>query len=404
MTEPDLTLPAGARLVHIGFPKTGTTSIQGAMEIAREPLRKHGVLYPGVKRYHKHAGVYLSQAKPRRGDREPLEQDWLDLLTEIEYAKPSDRVLISSEWLSETPVDGVERVVKDLGADRVHVVATLRPLTKIMPSAWQQYLQNGNRTSYENWLKGMLVKAPYDKPTPTFWARHRHDEVLARWAAIAGADNVTAIVVDSRDHNKLLRQFSSLLALPEGLLVNPPERDNRSLSWPEAEMLRSINQTIREEDWPDSIFRDIVRLGVVEKLFESVEPKQLAALPKIGMPAWAAERATEIGAEMATNIAGLGIRVVGDLESLGQLPSGDDVKRPAPMLPAPLAADAVIAAITATLDVARGEGREAQLEAFRERQTERASVARQLPPLKKLRHFAGAVRRDLLELRGVPRL
>jgi hypothetical protein len=401
MTEPDLALPAGSRLVHIGFPKTGTTSLQGAMDIAREELRKYGVLYPGTTRYHKNAGIFISQSKPRRGDRAPSETDWLEITDEIDAANSEDRVLISSEWLSETPEEGIRRLVKDLGSDHVHIVATLRPLVDIMPSAWQQYLQNGNRTKYRRWLECMLLEEPYEWPTPTFWERHRHDQILARWAGVVGPENVTAIIVDSGDHNKLLRQFASLLALPPGVIVDPPERDNRSLRWPEAEVLRFINQRVVEQQWPDEQFRDIVRLGVVEQLF-TLDADRLSRLPKIGMPDWAAERASEIGTEFAANIGALGIRVIGDLESLGRMPPPAEVRPPA-MLPPKQAADAIVAAINASLEVGRAEGlvraKEAEAAAARaQRAEERLMAELTLPLPQRLRRRAGRLRRKLLSM------
>ena len=349
-TDPDLLLPAGSRLVHIGFPKTGTTSLQYALDTTRDELGGYGVAYPGTERYHKAAGVYISEAIGRRGDPPAKESDWTKLVEQASEATDK-RVMISSEWLAETPVHGVERVIADLGGvGKVHVVATLRPLVKIMPSAWQQYLQNGNRVPYEKWLKGMLVTEPYEWPTPSFWRRHRHGEILERWAKAAGPDNVTVIVVDSRDHGLLLRQFEAMLGLPDGFLKpQPPETDNRSLSWPEAEMLRLVNKTVRERDWPDAVFRSIVRLGVVERL-SSLKP-EAADLPKIGMPAWAAERASALGAADAATISGLGIRVIGDLDSLGRMPTDSSIAdRPPALVPAGIAAEAILAAIQASIE------------------------------------------------------
>jgi hypothetical protein len=357
MSEADLLLPAGSRLVHIGFPKTGTTSLQYALDTTRGQLPDYGVEYPGKERYHKAAGVYISQAIPRRGDPPVKESDWTTLVAQADQARDK-RVMISSEWLSETPDDGVRRLVNDLGGvGNVHIVATLRPLVKIMPSAWQQYLQNGNRVPYDKWLKGMLFTEPYEWPTPSFWRRHRHGEILTRWAQFAGPENVTAIIVDSRDHGLLLRQFESLLGLPNGFLKpQPPDKDNRSLSWPEAEMLRLVNKTVRERDWPDAVFRSIVRLGVVERMtgMRSVADD----MPKIGMPKWAAEKASELGADAAATIDGLGIRVIGDLESLGRMPSDDETgERPPAMVPAGIAAEAILAAIQTSIEYGKREAK-----------------------------------------------
>jgi hypothetical protein len=240
----------------------------------------------------------------------------------------------------------------------VHIVATLRPLAKILPSSWQQFLQNGLRTDFEAWLRGMLLNPPYDRPTPGFWARHRHDEVLERWAKIAGPDHVTAIVVDAHDHDKIFRQFESLLALPEGLLVpEPAAKDNRSLTWPEAELLRRVNVSFKRQKWPSELYRAAVRTGMVATLAH-LRPGADENLTKIALPAWAAERAAEIGAGHARNIAGLGIRIVGDLDSLAELPTPTNAAaNPPPAVPSDLAAAAIVAAINGARAAGRREER-----------------------------------------------
>jgi hypothetical protein len=181
--------------------------------------------------------------------------------------------------------------------------------------------------------------------------------VLERWARYAGPDHVTAIIVDSSDHSKIFRQFEELLDLPPGILVpEPPEKDNRSLSWPEAEMLRLVNDVFKKRGWPDPLYRSAVRSGFVSRLAH-LRPN-VSDLPKIGMPKWAAERASEIGAEAAATIAGLGINVIGDLESLGRMPSDvDETEPPPPLLPADIAAEAIIGAIAGSRAAGRREGR-----------------------------------------------
>lgn len=355
-TDAITAVPPGARLIHIGFNKTGTTSLQGALKLARGKLPAHGVVYPGEERYHKRPGIYIAGAVGRLGDRPTTEADWQELVEAV-AAADDKRVLISSEWLCQAPDAAVERVVRELGGEKVHVVATMRPLVKILPSSWQQFLQNGLRVDYETWLRGMLLEPPYEKPTPTFWQRHRHDEVLTRWAKYAGPENVTAIIVDSKDHDKIFRQFEAMLDLPEGILVpEPPEKDNRSLTWPEAEMLRLVNDAFKKKKWPDSLYRSAVRSGFVSRL-AALRPSS-SDMPKIGLPKWAAERATEIGAEAAANIAALGITVIGDLDSLGRMPSDvDETEAPVPLMTAEMAAEAIIGAIAGSRAAGRREGR-----------------------------------------------
>jgi hypothetical protein len=341
----ELLIPEHACLVHIGFPKTGTTSIQRALHQARDKMRGAGVSYPGTERYHKMPGIALTQAAGRLGDRPATDADWVELADEVR-GEQNRRVIISSEWLAQATDEQAQRVVDDLGGERVHILATLRPLAKILPSSWQQFLQNGLRVDYDTWLRGMLLEPPYEQPTPTFWRRHRHHEVLARWAKAAGPDHVTAIVVDSRDHLLLFRQFEALLGLPDGLLVpGPTERDNRSLSWGEAEMLRLINIEFKKRKWPDTLYREAIRSGVVSRL--ALSRPAATDLQPIPTPGWALDRAVELGNEITDGIEALGIRIVGDLSALRAGHSGGTSPDAPPTLPVGLAAEAVVAAIGA---------------------------------------------------------
>jgi hypothetical protein len=56
MAADDLQLQVGARLLHIGPHKTGTTMIEDALHPARERLAARGVAYPGTGRRPGSAG------------------------------------------------------------------------------------------------------------------------------------------------------------------------------------------------------------------------------------------------------------------------------------------------------------------------------------------------------------
>ena len=81
--------------------------------------------------------------------------------------------------------------IDGLGRDRTHVVVTLRPLTKILPSSWQQYLKGGSTRRFETWLEGVLADPPDPTITPTFWQRQDHAALVQRWADDVGVDNLT---------------------------------------------------------------------------------------------------------------------------------------------------------------------------------------------------------------------
>jgi hypothetical protein len=348
MVRDDLLLEAGTRLLHLGPNKTGTTTIQGAFHVARERLAAHGVVYAGTERQPLLAALAVTGQPALRGGLQPDMAHWKELARDVSEAG-GHRVVVSSEFFAGADDAAARRIIGDLGGSRVHVVVTLRPLTRVLPSQWQQYLQNGYCMPYAEWLTGVLSRAPH-MPTPGFWRRHQHDQLIARWAAAAGAQNLTAIVVDETDQLMLLRTFESLLGLPDGCLVPEDGMTNRSLTLAEAEVVRLLNEEFKRQEWPDSSYARFMRYGAIEQMKAAHQP--LPGEPKIVTPAWALKRAAEIGAEMARNISALGVRVVGDISALGRLPADlvetrADAGPAMPLMPTVAAAQAVLGALIA---------------------------------------------------------
>jgi hypothetical protein len=298
-------------LLHIGPHKTGTTSLQSAFHVARREAAAQGVHYAGPNRQPMQAAHAITgKPSPYAGGKVPPRSRWRDLVREIEGAG-GKRVVISSEGFADADDDGIRRVIGDLG-DRVHVVCTLRPLVSILPSQWQQYVQGGMTRSYEEWLEAMLNPAP-GAPTPNFWVRHRHDALVARWATTAGPSNVTVLVSDQADRSRQLRLFEALTGLREGTLVAENDLSNRSLTMPEVETVRAFNLAYRASDLGTLLHMKLMRMGAAEHLKRRAPG---ADEPRIETPAWALERADAIARQIVEGIAGSGVRVIGDLESL----------------------------------------------------------------------------------------
>lgn len=348
MTEDNgLLLAPGTRLLHIGPHKTGSTMLQGALSLARDRLAAAGVFYPGKGRQPLSPVLAVTNQPPLLGGITPKIAYWHSLVASFDAADARLGVL-SSEFFDEADDETAQRVVTDLGGSRVHVVVTLRPLTSIIPSQWQQYLQNGYSFSYPDWLTGILSDPPVT-PTPGFWRRHRHDELIARWAAAVGPANLTVIVTDGSDPMLLLRTFESMLGLPSGFLVPEQGTVNRSLTWAEAEFVRLLNQEYHRQQWPDRKYPVFMRDGAVARMKSGRHPA--ADEQKILTPQWALERAASIGAEMAEKILALGVRVVGDIAVLGRVPSarpGTETELSAG--PPPIPAQAAALAVTGAFD------------------------------------------------------
>ncbi|MCH7231435.1 hypothetical protein L0U85_11325 [Glycomyces sp. L485] len=295
--------------MHVGPHKTGTTALQGALHAARGRLAEHGVWLPSPSRNP--VEEIKEGVRPRPDD--PDRGRWRRLVEAV--AQTGERIgVISSEFFADAEAEGCRRVVDDLGGPDVHIVVTLRPLAKILPSQWQQHVQSGMSTHYEPWLEALFEPDPTDRAALAFWHRHRHDRFVERWAEAAGEDRVTVLVVDDRERDRLLLDFAALLGLPEGTLRPAKGAGNRSLTAAEIEIVRHCAEASEKRGWHLSDFRKYVRYGVVPRLKTGRTPPPEEA--RIATPAWAVARAAEIGSSMAERITETGVRVIGDLDLL----------------------------------------------------------------------------------------
>jgi len=350
VADDGLALPPGTRLLHIGPHKTGTTALQRALQEGRERLLEHDVVYPGNGPSHIRGAVAVTGARGLVGAPKTSMREWRRLVKRVEAAGDR-RVVISSEFFDMADDATARSIVEELGGPRVHVVVTLRPLAKILPSAWQQAVRSRLRLSYEEWLKRLFAETPKIQTAKTFWKRHHHDVLIARWAAAVGTDNLTVVVLDESDRMMLLHTFEQMLAVPADTLRFTAGRTNRSLTLPETELVRQLNQEFRRREWSEQAYARFIRLGVVEHLQLTRQPPPDE--PGITTPRWALERAAEIGARAAKVIEASGVRVVGDLSTLGTGPRpgarDGDAERAAAVaqLPTDAAMTAVIGAVLA---------------------------------------------------------
>ena len=310
-------LPKGSRLLHIGPPKTGTTSLQSALAHSRDALLEHGVYYAGDQWTAPNAALGLSphvRNRPMGG--------WNTLVTRIASCD-ADRVVISSEVFAHADGDAADGILDAFGRDRTHVVITMRPLADMLSSSWWQYVQAGAVMPYEEWLQKVLREDPEGRTTtPSFWRRSWIDVIAQRWAERVGPENVTLIALGGQPRDFLNRTFEELLGLPAGLLDSDGAKSNSTLPFPVLELTREFNRVAKTEGRSKDRAVHLNRmtaLNVVKR-----QPDVLSNDTRIETPAWAADVASDIAAQMNDRIRTLGINVVGDLDELAR-PS-----RPAP--------------------------------------------------------------------------
>ncbi len=304
-------LPEGTVLVHIGPPKTGTSALQAAFHAHRPETLAQGVRYAGASR-HSGSAILALGGRPSFGRDQgpPSMSKWHHLVRDVRGAR-EPRVLVSSEFFAEIEPATIKRAIDDLGRDSAHVVVTLRPLDRLIPSQWQQYVQSGLTIDWQSWLGRTLNEPP--GPTPTFWRRHRHDRLVERWVAEVGPDRLTVVVIDESDRDSILRVFERLLALRPGTLVAENEVVNRSMTWPEIEAVRAYVAAFKGAGLGNALFHKSMHFGAASYMKTRVPPPDE---PRVVLPDWAMDRTIEVAREMVVGIRGAGVRVLGDLDSL----------------------------------------------------------------------------------------
>lgn len=339
-------LQPGGILLHIGVHKTGTTTIQDAFAQNRSLLPALGVSYPGTGQAHR---LIASSAMNRRlgwrpgGSPPPDPKLWQQF---VKDAKKFPGITVcSSEFFAESTAQQAQQIIDRIGRDNVHVVITLRNFAKILPSAWQQILKSGYEFGYVHWLNNVLGSDQLEPKSEVFWNRHRHDEVVTRWANIVGRERVTVVVVDDNDRESIFRDFENLSGLPAGtLLKNRSASLNRSLTLAEAELLRRLNEAVGGgKGWKP--YSDEVHDGLIKGMVEGRIPD--ATEPRLQTPQWALDQAAEYAAKYVDAIRVSGVNVMGDLNVLSAHLTGPAEVNDADAAELPL--NAAVAAVLGTL-------------------------------------------------------
>jgi len=309
-------MPQKQLILHVGFHKSGTTALQESFFAQRKELEAQGVLYPSVG-WQAHHRVAWAMARKRwgwkdRGGKTTPYSTWTRMLWRIKLSK-LDSVVLSSEFLSELPIDKIQLLKKQVKGRQVKVLFTVRPLVKLLPSSYQQYLKYGLKEDYVTWLHSVLDVPGQSKLNPTFWKRHMHGEVIERWASVFGAENITVVIVDEQKPELLFESINDYLGLPNGFVKAQPTGSNRSLSLEEQTLLLEINRRFpKERSWPE--YLTFIRNGYVRELTDKVPVK--AGKEKLPTPMWAIDAGNKIATQSMQKLQDLGVKVYGDLGSL----------------------------------------------------------------------------------------
>ncbi len=350
--DPALALAPGARLLHVGLPKTGTTALQRTAAQRRPELLRQGVLYPGTRYNHRRAGYAFEQRSMAWGEPAPGQGAWRKVVAEIR-AEPDRRVWLDNESFYDLPAERAGDLLREVGGEP-HVVLTMRSIPAQLASSWSEYLKTGLRVPFGRWVEGVLSDPPKPGLTPSFPRRNDLSRLVTRWAELVGPDRVTVVVLDPADRDLVPHAFETMLGLEAGTLqaVELAGDDaNRSFTLAEAELVRGLNGAVRKRadvEFPefDRFVRASAMVGLMRRRPERDEPR-------IVPPRWAVERTAELAEGHRTAIEAMDVRVVGDLAHLAlPVEAVDEVPR-VRQVPLAAAHAALMASIEAGIEADR---------------------------------------------------
>jgi hypothetical protein len=322
-------------VIHAGFLKTGTSALQASMNLRQKALLEQDVFYPrvvdprvAVEADHHFAALALIgkpegwRAEESENDFEPI-GTWNDLRKQLNGYKGTS--IFSSEMLCELLVPQIQKVKNETKALEKDVIFTIRPLVKILPSAYQQKIKFGQiKVSYETWLEQVFDPTRESNAAKQFWLRHDYPAVLLRWIDVFTKEHVGLVVADENNRDFIFDTFNDLLKLKNGTLRQFKNvGTNRSLTMDEGALLKEINRLYRRDrDWTD--YKIFIREGAA-KFLTDTDVKNPEA-KKLVTPQWAIEAANEITKVHIAAIKDLEIYVLGNLDSLADatVPAGEN--------------------------------------------------------------------------------
>ena len=235
---------SGSVFLHVGMPKTGTSYLQSIYHNSGEQLLLDGLeLAPPTRR----EAFWLSLAV-RDGlhpERDPAgARHVLERFAEQVRTAGAERLLVSDELLGGASPAQIERLLEACHPREVHLVLTVRSLARLLPSTWQQRIQQGSEApALDDFLDAVADKQ--SRLGARWWEERGVQNVIERWSRYVPQDRVHVVTVPrGSSSTELLRRYSAVLGVDAARLSTDAPRQNASLGYPEAELLRLVRDRI----------------------------------------------------------------------------------------------------------------------------------------------------------------
>lgn len=298
--------------LHVGLPKTGTTTIQAALEASIRPLADAGVLFPGGRHHAQRLAAYDLLGQRIAGDHSHVVAGAFGCLLEEMQEYEGRSIVVSEEELALARPRHVRRLLRGLEGHRVFVVVGIRDIARTLVSAWQQSVVMGGTTTWRDFSEAVREHTRGDVASGAgFWIRHDPLHVLDTWGAEVPPERIRVLTVPPPGSRSttLLDRFAAAADLPHGILAGSEVSErNVSLGAAEVEVIRRLNAAVTRS-LDKHQYRHVVEHGIRPGL--KLEGSRPLRLPPEDLP-WAREHGEGLVAELRRR----GHPVFGDLADL----------------------------------------------------------------------------------------
>ena len=310
--------------LHVGLPKSGTTYLQAVLSENKDRLADRSrLLFPGRNWLEQVRAVRDVRGQKGRGASAADTGAWQSLVDEI--AAWDGDAIISMEWLGGAPTEQVAHIVESLAPSQVEVIITARDLARTIPAAWQEFLQNAEVWSWNEFLGAVTSENPRATPAGNlFWSQQDLGKLLAVWRDSVPAEGIHVVTLPQAGApaGELWSRFAQVLEIDGALFDTGGRGSNESLGRESTELMLRVNEVarLREVEWKtyEEMFKHaLAKRGLSKR--KHVESPQRRLPPELHD--WARERT----AEQVRAIEASGASVVGELADLDPV-FGPDVE------------------------------------------------------------------------------
>lgn len=225
--------------LHIGIPKTATTTIQKSLFENKKALLSSGYLYPdtGITDFgHHNLARELSHFQGQQSKFIPGKGTLDELVDEIDSSKVQN-IIISSEVFAPLNEGGINILKNKLSNYNVRIIIYLRRQDHFLFSHWAQGVKYMTIVApFNEWVKGRLSE---NKAMPV--ANYKH--LLKKWSSAFGKQNIILRIFEKEElQGHIFHDFLSACNVIEPAKYPFSNDLNISPSIKTLEIIRTLNK------------------------------------------------------------------------------------------------------------------------------------------------------------------